>query len=129
MKAWTIWWLVIFLVGGAAAIFGQAKDLSGTWIGETAVPNSPDKDIVTLVLKKTGDSYTGTISDSLGMLNTTPLEKVKLENDVLSFEVVVLVSTRNIRVRTTLKISSEKLAGSWEAEDGSSGLLEMVRAK
>ena len=65
---------------------GQDQDLSGTWIGSTDIPNREDRDNLTLVLKKDGASYTGNITDSMGMLNATVLEKVKLEKDTLSFE-------------------------------------------
>jgi len=129
MKAVTSSLLVIFLVCIAAPIFGQNKDLSGTWSGETVVPNAPDKDVITMVLKKAGDSYTGTISDSLGMLNGTPLEKVKFEKDTLIFEFIVSTGGQEIRARTTFKISGEKLVGSWETEDGATGPLEMARTK
>jgi hypothetical protein len=129
MKAVTSSLLVIFLLCVAAPIFGQNKDLSGTWSGETVVPNAPDKDVITMVLKKAGDSYTGTISDSLGMLNGTPLEKVKFEKDTLIFEFIVSTGGQEIRARTTFKISGEKLVGSWETEDGATGPLEMTRTK
>jgi hypothetical protein len=129
MKAVTSSLLVISLLCIAAPIFGQNKDLSGTWSGETVVPNAPDKDVITMVLKKAGDSYTGTLSDSLGMLNRTPLEKVKFEKDTLIFEFVVSTGGQEIRARIALKISGEKLSGSWETEDGNTGSLEMTRAK
>jgi hypothetical protein len=119
--------LLMILLCAAASTFPQTKDLSGTWTGETIVP--PDKDIVTLVLKKEGDSYSGTINDSLGMLIALPLQNVKFDGATMTFEFVVPLSGQELRVRTTLKATGEKLVGSWVAEDGSSGQLEMARAK
>ncbi len=121
--------LAVFLLLAASSIFGQAKDPSGTWVGDTVVPNSPDKDIITMILKKGGDSYSGTISDSLGMLKGTPLEKAKFESDTISFEFVVTVGTDQVRVSMTLRMSGEKLSGTWESEDGSRGTLELSRTK
>ncbi len=121
--------LAVFLLLAASSIFGQGKDPSGTWAGETIVPNSPDKDVVTMVLKKAGDSYTGTISDSLGMLKSAPLEKAKFENDTITFEFVVTVDSDQIRVSVTLKMSGQTLSGTWESDDGSKGTLEMSRTK
>ncbi len=129
MRSRMVGLMVILLLSCTPSMLGQSKDLSGTWSGETVVPNSPDKDSVTLILKKAGDSYTGTISDSLGMLNETPLEKVKFENDTLSFAFVVLANGQEIRVHSALKPSADKLVGSWESEDGANGRLEMVRMK
>ena len=121
--------VVILVLCATVMIFGQSKDIGGTWSGDTVVPNSPDKDVITLVLKKAGESFTGTISDSLGMLNGTPLEKVTFEKDTLSFEFMVATGSEYIRARMTLKISGEKLGGSWETEDGTNGQLELARMK
>ena len=121
--------LMIFLIAAIGSLPGQDQDLSGTWIGSTVIPNMEEKDNLTLVLKKDGASYTGTITDSMGMLNAAVLEKVKLEKDTLSFEFLVLTSTEQIRVRSTLKVTGDKLVGSWESEQGDTGALEMVRKK
>ncbi len=129
MKSKTCGLLVGVLLYGTVLVLGQSKELSGTWVGDTVVPNSTDKDIVTMVLKKAGDSYTGKVSDSLGMLNSAPLEKVTFEKDTLSCEFMVATSEQNIRVTLTLKTSGEKLVGSWVSEDGASGQIEMARVK
>jgi hypothetical protein len=121
--------LMIVLIAAIGSLLGQNQDLSGTWIGSTVIPNMEEKDNLTLVLKKDGASYTGTITDSMGMLNAAVLEKVKLEKDTLSFEFLVLTSTEQIRVRSTLKVTGDKLVGSWESEQGDTGALEMVRKK
>jgi hypothetical protein len=121
--------LMIVLIAAIGSLLGQNQDLSGTWIGSTAIPNREDRDNLTLVLKKDGASYTGNITDSMGMLNATVLEKVKLEKDTLSFEFLVTTESGQIRVRSTLKVGGEKLVGSWESEQGDTGGMEMVRKK
>jgi hypothetical protein len=117
------------LVVAAGSHSAQTPDLGGTWVGDTVVPNSQEKDIVTLVLKKDGASYTGTLSDSMGMAVSVPLEKVKIEKGTLTFEFVVQTGEQPMRIYTTLKISGEKLIGSWTSEDNSTGNLEMTRKK
>lgn len=111
------------------AILAQNVDLSGTWVGDTVTPASPDKDQLTLVLKKDGTSYTGTMSDTMGMVNQAALESVKIENGTLSFQFVAHTGDQEIRVTTTLKISGEKLVGSWVTETGDTGPVEMERKK
>lgn len=111
------------------AILAQNVDLSGTWVGDTVTPASPDKDQLTLVLKKDGTSYTGTMSDTIGMVNQAALESVKIENGTLSFQFVAHTGDQEIRVTTTLKISGEKLVGSWVTETGDTGPVEMERKK
>lgn len=129
MKVGTIGLLLIFLLLYAVSVLPQNKDLAGTWIGATIVPNSPDKDIITMVIKKAGESYAGTISDSLGMVNNASLADVKFESGALNFGFVAVVDSQEIKVSVTLKISGEKLVGSWESEDGATGELEMARVK
>jgi hypothetical protein len=121
--------LGMFLVVAIGMLPGQDQDLSGTWIGSTAIPNREDRDNLTLVLKKDGSSYTGNITDSMGMLNATVLEKVKLEKDTISFEFLVVTEGGDVRVRSTFKVSKDKLVGSWESEQGDTAALEMVRKK
>jgi hypothetical protein len=121
--------LGMFLIPTIGMLPGQDQDLSGTWIGSTTIPNREERDNLTLVLKKDGSSYTGNITDSMGMLNATVLEKVKLEKDTLSFEFLAVTESAAIRVRSTLKVSGDKLVGSWASEQGDTGALEMVRKK
>jgi hypothetical protein len=108
---------------------GQDRDLSGTWVGSTEVPNREEKDNLTLVLKKEGATYTGTITDTMGMLNAAVLEKVKFEKDTISFEFLALVGNEQIRIKSTLKVSEDKMVGSWESEQGDTGALDFVRKK
>jgi hypothetical protein len=113
----------------AGLLLAQNTDLSGTWVGDTVVPNSPDKDGITLVLKKDGDSYSGTLSDSMGMVNAVTLENVKFEKETLTFEFFALTGDTSIRIYTKLKISEEKLVGSWTSESSDTGPLELSRKK
>jgi hypothetical protein len=124
--------LIAVLLPNVAALtaLARAQDLSGTWTGETVVPDSTDKDLVTLVLKKDAASYTGTLTDSMGMANAAILEKVAVAKDALTFEFVITTgSGEAVRIRVALKISGEKLVGSWESDDGATGNLEMSRKK
>jgi hypothetical protein len=111
------------------AILAQNVDLSGTWVGDTVIPASPDKDQLTLVLKKDGASYTGTISDAMGMVNQAVLESVKTGDGTLSFQFIAHTGDQEIRVSTTLKISGDKLVGSWITESGDTGPMELERKK
>ncbi len=130
MKQATSVLLAVFAVFLFAGLLpAQKTDLSGTWVGDTMVPNSQDKDGLTLVLRKTENSYAGTISDSMGMLSAVALENVKFENGTLTFQFTATVGDQNIKVITTLKVNGEKLSGSWSDEQGDTGALEMTLKK
>jgi hypothetical protein len=117
--------LLGLLVAGFAV--AQKEDLSGTWVGDTTVPITPEKVQLTLVLKQSGDTSSGTVTDSMGMANQSAMENVKFASGILTFEFNVSVEGQYIRVSTQLKLSEGKLTGSWQSEDGSSGNIELVR--
>ncbi len=119
--------LVLALLFFVAPLPSQTKDLSGTWVGDTAVPNAVDKDQVTLVLQKAGESYSGTVTDSMGMANASALENVKFENDTLTAEFMIFNGNENIRIWMTLKVTGDKLIGSWQDGGESTGPLELSR--
>jgi hypothetical protein len=130
MKRVTIFALAAVVATLAAGIvFGQNTDLSGTWVGETVVPNSADKDGLSLVLKKDGASYSGTMTDTMGMVNGAILENVKMENGTLSFQFNAGPTDQAIRISTTLKLIDDKLVGSWVDDQGDTGPLALVRKK
>ena len=92
--------IALMLVAGPLP--AQRVDLSGTWTGDTRVPNSTENDRITLVLKKAGNSYSGSVTDSMGMANAAALENVKFENSTLSFEFVVSANGENVKITTNL---------------------------
>jgi len=110
-----------------APLLSQTQDLSGTWVGETVVPNMIDKDQVMLVLKREAGSYSGTITDTMGMANAAPLEDVKFENDTLSAQFMVSNGGEYIRIWMTLKVTGDKLIGEWQDGGDGSGPLELIR--
>ncbi len=115
------------IVLSAAPLFCQSQDLSGTWVGETAVPNSLDKDQVTLVLKKDAGSYSGTVTDSMGMAKESALENVKFENDTLTAEFMIFNGTEDVRIWLTLNVTGERLVGNWQDGAGGTGTLDLGR--
>jgi hypothetical protein len=118
-----VFWGMVALAASPA----QAADLSGTWLGKTEVPET-GTDEVTMVLTKTKTGYSGTVTDSLGMLNKdTEIKDVKLDGDELTFSFPLSDGTTEIVV--SLTVSSEKLIGQWENpnEEGASAPIEFIK--
>ena len=113
----------------------QAKfpDIAGTWVGTTDFPSTPDKDPVTLVLKRAGDSFAGTIA--VGKTKEVALENVKIEDeDTFSFEFSLTVGEDTDRVKAKLDVINDrlignKLLGGWTMDDGSYGTLDLQYKK
>ncbi len=134
MKSATILLFSALLLGmSAITLFGQTPDISGTWVGETDFPTTPDTDPVTLVLKKTDTTYSGTIV--IGTGKEVALANVVFEDeDTIGFDFYMTADKERVRVHAKLdvindKLEGNKLMGSWVIEDGSYGSLELVRKK
>lgn len=109
--------------------FSQQVDLSGTWVGSTEVPDAIEPDKLTMVLKKEEGKYSGTITDSMGMLNNTELEDVEFEDNTFSCNFQVYTGEEYLTVYVTLTVTGDKMSGHWETDDGSSAPIEMERKK
>ena len=121
--------LAAALIFSAGPLFSQSLDLSGMWVGETVIPDVADKDQVTLVLTKEGESYSGNVTDSMGLANESPLEKVEFKDNTLTAEFVIFNGQEYVRIFLTLTVTGERLVGEWQSEDGETGPLDLERKK
>ena len=117
------------LVLSCGMSFSQQADLSGTWVGSTEVPDMDELDKLTLVLKKEEGKYSGTITDSMGMLQNAEIEDVEFKDNTLTFNFQVDTGEEYMTVHTSLTVKGDKLIGYWESADGSSASIEMERKK
>lgn len=101
-------------------------DISGTWVGETEIPNQ-GTDELTLVLEKAGDSYTATLSDSFGMLTDAECEDLEYKDNVLTFNFSIYDGYSSMSVYITLNVDGNTMAGKWKTEEGDTGAIEMEK--
>ena len=120
---------VFLLVLSCGMSFSQQADLSGTWIGSTEVPDAAEPDMLTLVLKKEEGKYSGTITDSMGMLQETKIENVELKDNTLTFTFQVDAGGAYLTVSASLTVKGDKMSGYWETDGGDSAPIEMERKK
>ncbi len=129
-KATSFMALLAFLLAFSSGIsFSQKVDITGTWKGETEVPDAPEPDKLTLVIEKIEGKYTGTISDSMGMLQDAKCEDIELKDNTLTLNFLVFTGEEYLSVYTTLTVEGDKMSGYWETEDGSSAAIELERSK
>jgi 2-polyprenyl-3-methyl-5-hydroxy-6-metoxy-1,4-benzoquinol methylase len=102
-------------------------DLSGTWSGETTL--SRGKDAFTLVLDRDEESYSGTISDEVGLVQQAPLLDVRFANGSLTFAFTASLSSRDLRIEVTLRLEAGRLVGLWTAESGDTGPFDFERKR
>jgi hypothetical protein len=103
-----------------------ADDISGTWLGQTEIPDQ-GTDEMTLVIEKAGDTYTGTISDSFGMLVDAQCEDLDYKDNVLSFNISIYDGYSTMTVYITLKVEGNTMTGQWETEEGDTGEITMEK--
>jgi hypothetical protein len=124
---------VLFLAFSVAVLFAQTLDFSGTWVGETDFPNTPGIDRVTMVLKKAGNSYSGTIV--IAKAAEVPLDNFKVEDeDTITFYFPIKTESGTVKVKARLdflndKVDGESLMGAWTMESGDYGSLDLKRKK
>ena len=118
---------VMVLFNGAA--FCQKVNLSGTWIGETEVPEGLEPDKVTLVLEKTNGEYTGNVTDSMGMAVKAELEDIEFEDNELTAHFMIFDGFENVRIYFRLTVEGNTMKGFWESESGDSAVIELHRQK
>lgn len=124
-KNTSILFMAVLMIAVSGVVFGQSPDLSGTWLGETYVPDAVDPDELTLVLKKENGEYTGKLTDSMGMLEESECEDIEFVDNQLTFNFEVDTGTEYLRVYINLKVEGDTMTGFWESEDGSTGEVSL----
>lgn len=126
-KTASVFILAVFLIAAAGLMSGQSTDLSGTWVGETVIPDAIDPDEITMVLTKENGEYSGKVSDSMGMFDDTECEDIKFVDNKLTFNIEANTGEGYMRIYVTLIVEGDTLSGNWEDEEGSTGKSTMRR--
>ena len=111
------------------AVFCQRVDLTGTWLGETQVPDEIEPDKVTLVLQRTNGEYTGKVTDAFGFAMESELQDVKFEDKKLTANFFIYDGEAYVKISFTLTLEEGKLKGEWKSEEGDSAPIELHKKK
>ena len=117
----------VLLLALMGVLCAAGADLTGNWKGQVNRPDGTPRTQVNLELKQDGEKITGRIGANDG--DTAAIEKVKLEGDKFSFEVIGGSATYKI----SLEVAEDAMKGSVVREaDGQTSPampLELKRAK
>ena len=131
MKKNTAWvalaGMLLLFLGGLT--YAGEEDLVGTWIGETEVPDAPEKDKITLIFVMKDGKLTGTFTDTLGFASEAPCEDIKYEGGSLSFHFDVSDGYDTFPIYCTLKVEGDTMTGYWENDEGQSSEVKLERKK
>jgi hypothetical protein len=117
--------LILLLTLASGLMSGQSIDLSGTWIGETVIPDAIDPDEITMILAIENGEYSGKVSDSMGMFDDTECEDIEFIDNKLTFNIEANTGDGYMRIYVTLIVEGDTLSGHWEDEEGSTGKATM----
>lgn len=120
---------VFLLVLFNGSVFSQRINLTGTWIGETQVPDEIEPDKVTLVLQRTEGTYTGKVTDAFGFAMESELQDVKFENNKLTANFYIFNGEEYVKISFTLTFEEGKLKGEWKSEEGDTAPITLERKK
>jgi hypothetical protein len=123
-----VFFVILFLILLFGIVFCQNIDFSGTWLGETEVPES-GVDKITIVIEKNDEQYSAVISDSVGMFYETKCEDLEFKDDILKFHLTVDDGYQSMSIYVTLTVDGNTMSGYWETEDGGSASIKMERKK
>jgi hypothetical protein len=102
-----------------------AENPVGTWVGTTEVPDQ-GADEVTLTIAKSDGGYTGTMTDSLGMVAKEALRDIEFAEGVLTFGFSL---ADGAAMKMKLKIAGDRMAGEWQHPEGDIGAITLERKK
>lgn len=102
--------MALFLIAGLPAAALAAEDAAGTWSIEVVADGETHQ--AQLVIKSEDGKWTGTVRARDREL---PLKALTVENGTMTFQ----VETDRMKVDFNLKISSDKLEGTFKTDDAS----------
>jgi len=117
--------LVIFLVFSVSPGLAEV-DITGTWKGETMVPDSMDPDVLTLVIQKKDGAYQAMISDEFGYCENAEASDLEVDGNTLSFNFMIMDGGT---IFITMTVDGDRMTGTWEDEGGSGADVTMTRQK
>ena len=121
--------LLVFLLASSGWMLAQEPDISGTWVGETYVPDAPDPDKLTLVFAKKEGKWTGTFSDTMGYASEASCEDIVIEGQSMSFHFDISDGYDVQTIYVSLRIEGDTMTGAWENEGGEGAEIKLERKK
>jgi len=121
--------LVTFLLAAPAATLAHDVDISGTWVGETYVPDAPEPDKLTLVFAKKDGKWTGTFSDTMGYASEAECEEIKVDGHTVTLHFDISDDYETQTIYVTLNVEGDTMTGAWENEVGDGAEIKLEKKK
>ena len=128
-KISAVWAMMALICLSSGAVLVVSSDITGTWVGETEVPDAMEADKLTMVISKKEGKYQGIISDTLGYASETEGDNFVLNENELSFSFDISDGYEVQVIYIKLKVDGESMTGYWENEAGEGAEISLVKQK
>jgi hypothetical protein len=128
-KAIAVLALAAFVLAPSGWMMAQKTDITGTWIGETEVPDAAEPDKLTLVLSKKDGKLVGIVSDTLGFASDTECDNLTFEGGELKLTFDISDGFEVQTIYITLKVEGDSMTGHWENDGGEGAEISMKKQK
>lgn len=108
-------------------LLSKKVKLEGTWLGTTTIPTGEEISMTMILKKVSKKQYSGTLSDTSGMLQDVDLNDIKYKKKKLT----CYIDFQGTKVNIELTLAKDgTMAGAWlKEDDGSSGDFEFKKEK
>ena len=123
-----LFFLIFILVASLGAAQGKVN-LVGTWVGAATLEGQPDNTLTLVMVEKDG-ALTGTITGEYETLMDTPLENIKVEKGIFTFDIMIAGGGGDIKAVFKMTVEGDKMTGEFEIPDmGMTGNWEAAKQK
>lgn len=121
--------LIFILTFSTVSVMAKKNDIAGIWNGTTATPDGQELE-VTMTINKAKNGYSGSVSDTSGLLQDIALNDIKLKGNDVTCNFILAMGETETTITIELKIDGDKMTGTWYKEDdGSTGDFVFTREK
>jgi hypothetical protein len=118
-----------FLLAAPVVFLAQDVDITGTWVGETYVPDATEPDQLTLVFAKKDGKWAGTFSDTQGYASEAECEEIKIDGRTVTLHFDISDGYETQTIYVTLNVEGDSMTGAWENEGGEGAEIKLEKRK
>lgn len=118
-----------FLLAAPVILLAQDVDITGTWVGETYVPDATEPDQLTLVFAKKDGKWAGTFSDTQGYASEAECEEIKIDGRTVTLHFDISDGYETQTIYVTLNVEGDSMTGAWENEGGEGAEIKLEKKK
>jgi len=101
-------------------LFGDAVDLTGTWVGPTMVEEAGMELTLTLTLEQNGTEITGHVRDDMGFIDCD-ITEAALDGAALTFMAIAMTPDGDYEMAFDVEVDGGQMVGAWDVEGMASG--------